>query len=450
MGGGPGRHRLNKLYAYTLATGARDTAKEFALELRQRRVPAGIWSDGTTIWVGDSADRKLYAYTLKGQNKGTRQTAKEFELDGISGIPTDLWSDGTTMWAAEYYGGKLYAYNLATGTRETDKEFPLPPNPSPVVYPAGFWSDGTTMWVVDYNNGKVYAYHMYQSVPSKPGQAPDPVLTAGSITLTGATLTLSDYTRAWWHNSDYGAAGCTRVSAGTDTDSLAKLTQGTSYTFHAYSASGCAETRKIASVSFTTGVPGERTTDKDFDLDGNNYTPRGSWSDGTTLWVADNYQDKVYAYTLSSGASDTSKNITLNSANGDPSGVWSDGTTLWVSDSGDDKVYAYTLSDGARDTAKEFNLASSSWNQATQDNGNSRGMWSDGTTLWVGDLTDKRLYAYTLAGGARDRDKEFALHAANAYPYDYWSDGTTLWVLDNGALTEKLYAYTLSRPASAT
>ncbi len=436
QGGSPAEY---KLYAYTLATGARDTSKEFAMNSANDS-PTGIWSDGTTIWVGDRADRKLYAYTLA---TGARDTSKEFALEGISGIPTDLWSDGTTMWAAEYYGGKLQAYNLSTGTRERDKEFDLLPNPSPNVYPAGFWSDGTTMWVVDYNNGKVYAYHMYQPVPDP---SPDPSLAAGSVTLTSATLTLSNHTGAWWHNSDYGAAGCTRVSAGTDTSSLKGLTAGTSYIFNAYSASGCADTRKIASVSFTTGAPGGRITDKDVNLDGANASPRGSWSDGTTLWVANNGTsvDKLFAYTLSSGARDSTKDITLNSANAYPSGIWSDGTTMWVADSADtEKVFAYTLATGARDTTREFNLASSSWSQTTNDNANPLGMWSDGTTLWVGDTTDKKLYAYTLAGGARDRHREFALHTANAYPRDYWSDGTTLWVGDV-ALKDKLFAYTLA------
>ena len=38
--------------------------------------------------------------------------------------------------------------------------------------------------------------------------------------------------------------------------------------------------------------------------------------------------------------------------NADPQGMWSDSTTMWVTDDADDKLYAYTLSSGARDTAK--------------------------------------------------------------------------------------------------
>ena len=37
--------------------------------------------------------------------------------------------------------------------------------------------------------------------------------------------------------------------------------------------------------------------------------------------------------------------------------------------------------------------------------------------MWVADdSTDDKLYAYTLAGGARDTDKEFNLHSDNVVP----------------------------------
>ena len=443
-----------KLFAYTLATGARDTSKEFNLATNHN-YPQGMWSDGTTIWVGDSNDAKLFAYTLA---TGARVAAKDITLHTHNNYPRDYWSDGTTMWVAEVdsdtddddavYQSKLFAYNMTTGKRDTAKEFDLAPDGNTAIEADGIWSDGKIMWVNYGAIPKIYAFYAYQPVPAGPaGPGTPPSLTAGSVTLTGATLTLSNHTGAWWHNSDYGAAGCTRVSAGTDTASLAKLTAGTSYTFNAYNASGCADTRKIASVSFTTGTVGDRIADKGFNMHGDNTKPRGSWSDGTTLWVVnDNFSgtEKAFAYTLATGARDTTKEITLHADNVDPNGVWSDGTTLWVSDKVDDKVYAYTLADGTRVTAKEFNLASSSWSQGTNDNDDSRGMWSDGTTIWVGDLTDKKMYAYTLAGGARDRDKEFALDSANAYPWGYWSDGTTLWVSDSRIGKDKLFAYTLA------
>ena len=40
-----------------------------------------------------------------------------------------------------------------------------------------------------------------------------------------------------------------------------------------------------------------------------------------------------------------------------PYGLWSDGTTMWVDDSGDNKLYAYNLATKARDSSKDFRYA---------------------------------------------------------------------------------------------
>ncbi|MBC6401190.1 MAG: hypothetical protein GDA42_09240 [Ekhidna sp.] len=86
-----------------------------------------------------------------------------------------------------------------------------------------------------------------------------------------------------------------------------------------------------------------RQTSKEFDLHLDNYAPRGTWSDGTTLWVADSDDYKLYAYNLSDGMRQTTKEFDLHADNANPEGTWSDGTTLWVADWEDDKLYAYPL-----------------------------------------------------------------------------------------------------------
>ena len=65
-------------------------------------------------------------------------------------------------------------------------------------------------------------------------------------------------------------------------------------------------------------------------------------------------------------------------------GLWSDGTTIWVSDHDDDKLYAYTLSSGERDAGKDFNTLDAAFNR------NPRGIWSDGDTMWVADRTRRQ------------------------------------------------------------
>ena len=68
-----------KVYAYTLASGEREAAKDITLDAANLR-PTGLWSDGTTLWVlnyhidNGADDGKIYAYTLA---DGGRDAAKD-------------------------------------------------------------------------------------------------------------------------------------------------------------------------------------------------------------------------------------------------------------------------------------------------------------------------------------------------------------------------------------
>ena len=79
-------------------------------------------------------------------------------------------------------------------------------------------------------------------------------LTATSVTAAAATLNLSNWTSAWWHNktSGPGSASCTRVASGTATASLASLTVNSSYTWTVYSAANCNASDEIADLTFST------------------------------------------------------------------------------------------------------------------------------------------------------------------------------------------------------
>ena len=172
---------------------------------------------------------------------------------------------------------------------------------------------------------------------------------------------------------------------------------------------------------------GARVTAREFNLDAANSSPRGLWSDGTTVWVLD--RSRVFAYVLATGARVTAREFNLDAANSSPVGLWSDGTHLWVLDrhGGDlpprpntnpgSRVFAYVLATGARVTGREFNLSTA--------NSSPRGLWSDGTTVWV--LDRSRVFAYVLASGARVAGREFNL-LTNSSPVGLWSDGTHLWV----------------------
>ena len=59
---------------------------------------------------------------------------------------------------------------------------------------------------------------------------------------------------------------------------------------------------------------------------------------------------------LSSFTHNAAKDVeTLVAAgNNAPSGIWSDGTTMWLADWNDSRLYAYRMSDKRRDPTKDF------------------------------------------------------------------------------------------------
>ena len=79
-----------KLFAYNRSDGSRAAGEDFTtLAAAGNDHPAGIWSDGTTMWVADSQDGKLYAYKMSDRS---RDAGKDFPLWKM---PSDLeWAQG--------------------------------------------------------------------------------------------------------------------------------------------------------------------------------------------------------------------------------------------------------------------------------------------------------------------------------------------------------------------
>ena len=119
--------------------------------------------------------------------------------------------------------------------------------------------------------------------------------------------------------------------------------------------------------------------------------------------------------------------------------MWSDGVTIWLVDDSDNKIFAYDLASGVRRHLSEIDSLSAAGNR------NPTGLWSDGVTMWVGDYADDKIYAYDLATGARQRYLEFntLAGAGNRGPKGLWSNGSTMWVADH--LSNRVYTYKMPR-----
>ena len=188
-----------KLFAYNMATKARDSAKDFnTLDEAGNDDPRGLWSDGSIMWVVDQADEKIYAYDMATK---ARKPGEDFislyrsdDEDVPEAEPEGIWSDGDTMWVLDFGDYKIYAYDMVHKGRKSSKDF----NGLPAVNNtdgAALWADETTMFVSDRSGAKVFAYWRSTKAPN----------TARYISLSGgnnlATGIWSDGSTIWV--SDY-------------------------------------------------------------------------------------------------------------------------------------------------------------------------------------------------------------------------------------------------------
>ena len=355
------------------------------------------------------------------------------------------------MWVADSVDGKLYAYRVSSKSRDISNEFDTL-SAAGNDNPTAIWSDGATMWVSDGTDHKVYSYNMPPSSDTR---------------LSGLTVSPRDIIGFAADRTDYEVGVASTITRATITG-----TANHSGASVAYSPTDAYTSTTVYDVDLTAGrnavtvtvTAQDGSTTKDYtvsvnrgvtdnygwkavdDLDGliaaGNTSPVGIWSDGTTMWVSDSSEDKLYAYGMSDKAHDASKdfNTLIAAGNENPTGIWSDDTTMWVADWTDHKLYAYRMTDKAHDESKDFETLIAAGNE------NPTGIWSDGTTMWVVDGNDK-IFAYRMSDKVRDESKDFEtlIAADNEAPWGIWSDGTTMWVSDY--TDDKIYAYNLDTKA---
>ncbi len=256
--------------------------------------PTGSWSDGTTLWVlenGSGADDAIYAYDLK---TGERLEEREFELDERNRAPRGVWSDGTVIWVSDSGQDRLFAYDLETGERLPERDLELDEDNGAA---RGIWSDGVTMWVLD----SLFAYDL------------------------GSGELLAEYA-----------------------------------------------------------------------LDDANGDPYGIWSDGVTLWVSDHGAKRLFAYRLpeapGGSVADDAEVTSLvrireeeftelsKASNNSPRGIWSDGEVIYVADESDDKVYSYNMPDAIDARLASLTLSGIEIGEFTGDRTEYEGVAAEGVT----------------------------------------------------------------------
>ncbi len=131
--------------------------KDFAVQ-RQNPDPNNTWGHGFAQLPPPDGSASPVPVP---SNAFTRNPAADFDTLIAAGnqTPEGIWSDGTTMWVADSHDEKIYAYDMATRARVPGRDFDTL-YAADNTRPRGIWSDGTTMWVADYLDDKIYAYDM--------------------------------------------------------------------------------------------------------------------------------------------------------------------------------------------------------------------------------------------------------------------------------------------------
>ena len=258
--------------------------------------PTGLWSDDTTLWLaenGPGADDAVYAYDLA---TGDRVEELEFELDDANLAPRGVWSDLRTIWISDSGKDKLFAHDLGSGERLPDSDLALHPDNDD---PRGIWSGGSTLWVLDGRDDALFGYD----------------LVSGEL--------LAGYA-----------------------------------------------------------------------LDDANDDPRGIWSDGVSVWVSDDRAKRLFAYRLPSLEDDAGQDEDLELervtdeefwklprvSNNSPRGLWSDGDVMYVADSSDGKVYTYNMPDAADARLASLSLSGVDFGEFSSNQTEYEGVAADGVT----------------------------------------------------------------------
>ena len=222
--------------------------------------PTGMWSDGTTLWLlqnGATANDAVYAYDL---GTGERAGEREFALDQRNRAPRGIWSDGETVWISDSGRDRLFAHELASGERLPDRDLALASRNADA---RGIWSDGKTVWVLDGGKDSLFAYAL----------GTGDLLGEYGLDSTNSDPhgIWSDGVGVWVSNHDPKRLLAYRLPAPPGGDEPGDGDRAL-----------------------------ERVRDEDFtQLSGaSNNSPRGAWSDGAVMYVADQLDGKIYTYNM--------------------------------------------------------------------------------------------------------------------------------------------------------
>ena len=201
--------------------------------------------------------------TARAANASASASSRSHETNRA---PRGFWSDRSVVWVSDSGRERLFAYRLADGERLEEREFALAAGNSDA---RGIWSDGETMWVLDGRADALFAY----------------ALASGELLAEYELDSANDDPRGLWSDgvtiwvSDHGAKRLIAYRLPVLPD---------------------AETDPGEEDADDDARELERVSDEEFTelSKASNNSPRGIWSDGDVMYVADESDDRVYSYNM--------------------------------------------------------------------------------------------------------------------------------------------------------
>ena len=217
--------------------------------------------DGATLWIaqdGLGADNAVFAYDLA---TGARATERDLALGPHDPSPRGIWSDGVTMWISDSGRDRLTAHDLASGARIEERSIDLHPRNAD---PRGVWLDGKTWWVLDAGQDALFAYDA----------------------AVGALIAEYALHAA---NSDPGDIWSDDVTVWVSDPGAGRL-----FAYRLPELPAARERARDEPPAL------ERVQGEEFAQlwSAGNDSPRGIWSDGQVMYVADADDGRVYTYNM--------------------------------------------------------------------------------------------------------------------------------------------------------
>ena len=201
-----------------------------------------------TSWTGGSIDNtSTWDIKIVSTNKWGSDGAFAPLIGPLTLSASSVTATGATLTIANHGGGAWYYKHTNTGATCD----------GPVA--AGTSSKALTGLTA----GTSYTFSAYSDSTCTTGnllatasQFTTPSLTASNVGTTTARITVAGHTGQWWYMADTGPHTTCQgpVASGTSYKDLTGLTAGSFYVYSAYSATGCADTVKLASAGVATAV----------------------------------------------------------------------------------------------------------------------------------------------------------------------------------------------------